>query len=477
MTVKAGVFPDRYERARPIGHGGMGEIFSAEDRELGRRVAIKVLDARFAGNDQLKRRFKREALTAARLSGHPHVVTIFDVGESDGQPFIVMEYLPGGTLGDRARSAPVGPEQAIAWLAQAAEALDDAHALGIVHRDVKPANLLFDARNSLVVADFGIARIADDTTGGMTAAGTVLGTAGYLSPEQALGDPATAASDRYALAVVAYELLTGGRPFERGSSTAEAAAHINEPVPPASQRGVGLPAGIDSVFARSLAKNPSARYPTAAAFVEALQHALSPLEEATRTLPIFPAPRPARGKPVPMRRRGPAPWVPVLLAAVVLALVGGVAAAVFATGGSEPAAATVPSKPEQVTVTKKVTKTEPGATVTQKVITTVQTGTPAPAPGAGPVSVEEAVQLTDQSTYALRRGDWEEAVDLARRAYRPLVGTYSGDFRYEAYLTYDLGKALAELGRCPQALRYLDRSEELQGSRREIDEARSKCGR
>jgi serine/threonine-protein kinase len=174
----------------------MGRIFLAEDQELGRRVAVKLLDDRFAGNEQLRQRFKREALTAARLSGHPHVVTIFDVGESQGHPFIVMEYLPGGTLSERTGGDAVDPRQALAWLEQAADAIDAAHELGIVHRDVKPANLLFDERDELAVADFGIARIADDPTSGMTATGTVLGTAGYLAPEQALGQgparPATA---------------------------------------------------------------------------------------------------------------------------------------------------------------------------------------------------------------------------------------------------------------------------------------------
>ncbi|MEX2465005.1 MAG: serine/threonine-protein kinase, partial [Gaiellaceae bacterium] len=242
------VLPDRYANARRIGHGGMGEILLAEDRELGRKVAVKLLDERFARDDALRRRFRREALAAARLSGHPHVVTIFDVGEWHDRPFIVMEYLPGGTLAERARAGSVPRDQALMWLEQAAAALDAAHVEGIVHRDVKPANLLLDSRDELQVADFGIARVVDDSTGSMTAAGTVLGTAGYLAPEQARGEEATPASDRYALGVVAYELLTGGRPFERGSATAEAVAHIHEEVPPASERAVGLPRQVDDVF-------------------------------------------------------------------------------------------------------------------------------------------------------------------------------------------------------------------------------------
>ena len=472
MAIETGVLPARYTGVRPIGHGGMGEIYLAEDRELGRKVAVKVLSDQFARDEQLRRRFKREALTAARLSGHRHVVTIYDVGEWEGHPFIVMEYLPGGTLAERARSGAVDHDQALEWLAQAAVALDDAHDLGIVHRDVKPANLLFDRRGEIAVGDFGIARAADDTTG-MTAAGTVLGTAGYLAPEQALGQPATPASDRYALGIVAYELLTGGRPFERSSTTAEAAAHIHEPVPSASERGVGLSRSADRVFERALAKDPAERYPSASAFVHDLRAALR-ATDATRPLPVAVSPTAPPPERLHAAGRRQTPWFPLVLAGLLLALVGGAAAAILTTGGDEPAVQT--QRAEQVTVTKKETRTAEGETVTETVVTTIQT-TPAasPVPAPGPVSIDEAVALTDQSTFALRRGDWSEAARLARRAYRPLEGTYADDFRYEAYVNYDLGKAFAELGRCQQALGYLDRSEQLQGSRREIDEARASC--
>ncbi len=272
MAAPTSILPDRYDSPRLVGSGGMGEIYVAHDRKLDRVVAVKLLADRLAQDPDLRVRFRREALAAARLSGEPHVVTIFDVGEHEGRPFTVMEHLPGGTLAARAGSGPVDSEQALAWLAQAAEALDAAHGHGIVHRDVKPANLLFDGADRLQVVDFGIARVIDETVG-MTAPGTVLGTAGYLSPEQAQGHETTAASDRYALAVVAYELLTGRRPFERESATAEAAAHIHEIVPPASEQA-DLPEAVDAVFARALAKSPVHRFPTAAAFVDALADAL-----------------------------------------------------------------------------------------------------------------------------------------------------------------------------------------------------------
>jgi serine/threonine protein kinase len=456
----ANALPNRYADPRPIGRGGMGQIYLAEDRELGRKVAIKVLDDRFAGNEQLRERFKREALAAARLSGHPHVVTIFDVGESQGRPFIVMEYLPGGTLADRTRQRPVAPAEALSWLGQAADALDAAHELGVVHRDVKPPNLLFDARDELVVADFGIARVADDTLTGMTAAGTVLGTAGYLAPEQALGQPASPASDRYALGVVGYELLAGGRPFERQSETAEAAAHIHEPVPPASERQAGLPRAVDGVFDRALAKDPGERYTTGADFVSALGNALEKREATTRLLPA--APPPVRRSPP---TRGRPPWaIPLLLAALAAALVAGLVAAMLTSQDDNNTAAPPTQGPVTVTAEETV-----GTTVVTTVVTTT------PEARTGQVSLDEAAQLTDEATRLLDEERWEEALRTQRRALNALEGTYSDDFRYEAYAAYNMGKALAELGRCEQAIRYLGRSEELQGQRDEIDEARAKC--
>src|SRR5690349_16495073 len=243
----------------------MGEIFHATDRELGREVALKVLADRFAQDEALRKRFEREALTAARLSGTPNVVTIFDVTEHGGRPIIVMEYLPGGSLHDQITAGPVSPAQALRWLEQAAGALDAAHRAGIVHRDVKPANLLLDERGDVRVADFGVASAVGMHS--LTETGTIVGTAGYLSPEQARGDHASAASDRYGLAVVAWELLVGRRPFVAESATAEALAHASAPIPSAAAANPALPRQVDEVFARALAKNPNARYPFAAQFV------------------------------------------------------------------------------------------------------------------------------------------------------------------------------------------------------------------
>jgi tetratricopeptide (TPR) repeat protein len=454
--VRPGILPARYTAARLVGRGGMGEIYLAHDRELNRPVAVKILDAQAAEDPEFRRRFRREALTAARLSGEAHVVTIFDVGEHEGRPFIVMEYLPGGTLAERARAAPPSLEQSLAWLAQAATALDKAHAVGVVHRDVKPGNLMLDAREGLTVVDFGIARATDHTLG-MTAPGTVLGTAGYLAPEQAQGLETTAASDRYALAVVAYELLTGGRPFERGSATAEAAAHIHEPVPPASQRGVGIPRAVDAVFERALAKDPAERYETAGAFVDALTRAV-------------------RGVPtVPMRARGgrPLPALVGIVLGVALLLGVGVAAAFLLGRDDGPGGDPQGAAPGVRTVTREVTVQDEPTTVVQTVTSPTEEETTSP---DADLSVEEAAALNDEAFGSyMQQGDYEGALPLLERALAALRGTYNDDFPYEAYAEYNLGKTLVELDRCDEALPHLDRSEELQGHRGPITAARRQC--
>jgi eukaryotic-like serine/threonine-protein kinase len=194
--------PERYRPLRHIANGGMAAVWAAQDTVLRREVAVKLLAPELAQDERARARFEREARTAASLSDHPNVLTIYDVGEHDGASFIVMESLPGGSLADRVRGDRRVPHtQALTWLEQAAAALDTAHERGIVHRDVKPANMLFDGHGRLILADFGIARLAFES--GLTTTGELLGTAAYVSPEQVSGRPATPASDRYSLAVVA----------------------------------------------------------------------------------------------------------------------------------------------------------------------------------------------------------------------------------------------------------------------------------
>lgn len=467
MTPESHVLPPRYAYAERIAVGGMGEIYRADDTELDRRVAIKVLARRFADDEDCRKRFKREALTAARLSGHPHVATIYDVGEWNLRPYLVMAFFPGGTVADRVMQDGISRGQALRWLEQAADALDTAHKEGIVHRDVKPANLLLDERGDVVVGDFGIARILDQTSGGLTASGTVLGTSGYLSPEQAKGEQASAASDIYSLAVVAYELVTGHRPFEDTSPTAEAAAHIRDPVPSASAR-TNLPREIDAVFDRALAKDPPNRFPSAREFVAALENALVVGEQPTRIV----APSGTPGQP---RRRV---WAPLAVLAVLVLAAGAVAGALLASrGGGE----------HQARVRKVlVTETLPGRTVHKiRTVTTASppqtvTGaspapppTPASSPPPGP-SGASGHELNDQGYALINQGRYQEALPLLQRAVQMLKGAGPSD-PYEAYADYNLAYTLIEVGRCSQALPLLDASERLQGYRSEITAARRRA--
>ena len=324
--------PDRYSLIQRIAAGGMATVWCAEDGVLGRRVAIKLLADHFADDFVAVRRFKREARTAARVSEHPNIITIFDVGEtvaSDrrerARPFIVMEHLPGGTLADALRTGEVSRDDALKWLREASSALDYAHEHGVIHRDIKPANMLLDRARSLHVGDFGIARIAHEDT--ITKGGQLFGTAAYLSPEQARGEPGTEASDRYALAVVAFELLTGERVFTGEHFAAQARAHIEDAPPAASEVNALLPPAVDSVLTRGLAKAQDDRWPSAGAFADALTTAIRsrrPPRTGPETGPIFIH----RSEPISRRPRAIA--LGALGAAVALAIV---AAVVLATAG------------------------------------------------------------------------------------------------------------------------------------------------
>src|SRR4051794_37473550 len=266
--------PDRYKVIRHIANGGMASVWEAHDELLDRAVAVKILAQHLSEDDRARARFQREARAAAGLSSHPNVATIYDVGEHDGRVFMVMELMRGGSVADVLRKeGKIDRKRALRWLREAASALDAAHAAGIVHRDIKPANLLLDEHDRLAIGDFGIARLAWEEQ--VTQTGQVLGTAAYLAPEQAMGEPAIAASDRYALAVVAFEMLTGEKPFRAEHFAAQARAHVEDDPPRVSELAPELPKRVDDVIDRGMAKDPDDRWPTAAEFVERLDDALA----------------------------------------------------------------------------------------------------------------------------------------------------------------------------------------------------------
>ena len=264
--------PSRFESVRLLGRGGMGAVFLAWDALLSRHVAIKTLAPELAVDAVARERFAREAALAGQLGTHPHIVTAYEAGEWEQRPYVVFEYMPNGSLAEQLQEhGPPPRPRAVRWLEQAADALDHAHAARVVHRDVKPANLLLDADDNLSIADFGVYRRDGEAT--LTAQGEVVGTTGYLAPEQAAGRGATAASDRFALGVVAYQLLTGS-------------------LPPADRRELAAP--VEVVFDRALADEPARRYPTARAFVDALRTA--PTVDRAPTLL-----RPTRRRLLPLR--------------------------------------------------------------------------------------------------------------------------------------------------------------------------------
>lgn len=472
-TVLAGVsLPPRYEPIRRIARGGMATVWCAQDHTLDRRVAIKVLEEPYAYDELAGRRFKREARAAARLSGHPNVVTIYDVGEAweddvqRARPFLVMEHLPGGTAADALRSGTVDPVAALCWLQQAAAALDYAHHRGVIHRDVKLANFLLDRERVLHVADFGIAQLGSEDT--LTVSGEVLGTAAYLAPERALGHPATEASDRYALAVAAYELLVGERPFTAEHFAAQARQHVEEPPPLASRRNPALPPTLDAVLVRGMAKHPEDRYPSSLALTDAIEAALvsttitRPMlaEPATRRMPEPAAAPVAVPRRVDYGRRPPARGRRIAaLAAVAAVLLGLAIAAALGGGASRPAsrasvrrpvasrspvhrsarhkAASASRPPAPATTKATASATRPPAPATTK----ATASTPAPAAPA-PASASSAGALEAQGHALLASGDYRGAISVLRQA---VASSPTNSLTY-AYALFDLGRSLRLAG-------------------------------
>ena len=334
--VEAALLVGRYRLEERIAGGGMGTVYVTTDELLGRRVAAKLLHEDLADNPSFVDRFRREARSVAALV-HPNIATVFDYGEDAGRHFIVMELVRGRDL-ERVlkEEGALPPKRARAIATKVCEALGHAHAAGVVHRDVKPANVIVTADDAVKVTDFGIARVADDAA--MTSAGAVLGTAQYISPEQASDGAVGPPSDVYSTGIMLFEMLTGRRPFVGGSPVAVAMRHIHEDVPAASSVNRTVPAELDAIVAQATQKDPGRRFPDGNAMARALSGGtpgatrvmaagrptavMAPVPSRTDEMQAaeWPPPRAAR------RRRRAGPLLAVIALLVALA---GVALAVY----------------------------------------------------------------------------------------------------------------------------------------------------
>jgi len=351
-TLIGTLFDGRYTVVRKLGAGGMANVYLAEDQELGRRVAIKILNERHANDEQFVERFRREAKNAAALS-HPNIVSIYDRGEAEGTYYIAMEFIDGRTLKELVVSRGPAPlTVAVEYARQVLSALRFAHRHGIVHRDIKPHNVMVDAEGRVKVTDFGIARAG---TSQMTEAGSIVGTAQYLSPEQARGTNVDQRSDLYSLGIVLYELLTGTVPFNGDTPVEIAMKHLSTVAEPPSAKRPDVPRDLDLIVMRALAKDPEDRYQSAEEMDADLERflrgaAVSPVTEeaatqilrlpddqpyaATAATMIAPPPRGGRTGVVPppppvyydldepLHRRPIWPWLAALFFVVVAAIGG-----------------------------------------------------------------------------------------------------------------------------------------------------------
>ena len=329
------VIADRYELEGLVGTGGMSSVYKARDRLLERRVALKILHPHHASDEDFVERFRKEARSVAQLS-HPNIVTVIDRGDDDGRQFIVFEYVDGENLKELVtREGPLPLGRALELALQVGSWLAFAHSNGLVHRDVKPQNVLMNGDDQAKVTDFGIARSIDVDVS-VTQTGTVLGTSAYIAPEQASGGDITPQTDVYSLGVVLYELLTGEVPFPGESFVAVAMRHINDPAPSVLERRPDTPPRLAAAVDRALAKEPGERFASMDDFVAELSVCLAELGpeadyDATMIVPAAASarvardPRPPRGVRVPARRPAHSPWpflIPLILVAAALAAAG-----------------------------------------------------------------------------------------------------------------------------------------------------------
>lgn len=306
-----------YRIISQIGQGGMATVYKAYQPSMDRHVAIKVLPSQLAESAEFIERFQREARIIAHLE-HPHILPVFDFGESDGITYFVMRFLEGGTLKDRMKSAPLPWAEIDRLFTQLADALGYAHDHGVVHRDLKPANALIDSNGNLFLTDFGIAKLLESASPRLTQTDAIMGTPAYISPEQAQALPVDRRSDIYSLGIILYEMVTGRVPFTADTPLAVILKQISDPLPLPTAIKPDLPASVERVILKALAKNPADRFSTTAEFLSAWKNALKDTDQTIREteqipLPASPVrtPPPTPPKPAPTPRAVSKPARPV----------------------------------------------------------------------------------------------------------------------------------------------------------------------
>jgi serine/threonine protein kinase len=467
------ILAGRYRVLERLGAGGMATVYLAEDQRLGRKVAVKRLHS--DSPEDAAQRFEREAKVGASLS-HPNLVTVFDTVADDEGVLIVMEYVEGENLAELMARERVPAEQAVSIIRQAAGALDHAHQAGVVHRDVKPPNILISPDGKAKVVDLGIATASERTQ--ITAAGTVLGTPSYMAPEQLEGGKITKAVDIYALGAVAFELLSG-RKARQGRTPVEIAHQIaSDPAPDIREAWSDAPPAAAEVLQRAMARDPEARPRSAGQLARSLDDAFKATQPAiTRTVAFdavdpTPTPAPRRREPVvaapPARKRtlekrhpsNAVPrWIPVAVLVAALLVTAGAIAALTGGGDEKGTASLAPTTQHQSA--KKAKKKQPQKTQTTQQQTSSQptqsqpSTTPAPAAGGSPS------QMQLQAHNLINQGSYDDAIALDKQvvAKGPSTGlTY-------AYALYDLGHALRLAGRPAEAVPILEQRMKIDNQR------------
>jgi serine/threonine-protein kinase len=449
MDTLVGQHLGKYEIQSELGRGGMGVVYRGYDAALRRSVAIKVLPTQLTYDAQFVQRFQQEAILAASLR-HPNIVTIYDVGQQAGIYYIVMEYLEGATLEALlTRQGPMPAAQAGRILRQVADALDYAHRAGVIHRDVKPANIMIGPDGRATLMDFGLVRAAEGTN--LTRTGTYLGTPEYMSPEQALGKPVDGASDTYSLGIVFYKVLCGKVPFSRSTPLGVTYAHVNEPPPPLRKVRAEISPAIEAVITKALAKQPADRYRTATLLADDFMAAAGAAPVALRTpIPTPPATRPdAAGEQeqtVLVGRSGQAAprRMPLVLVGVLAALgviVAGLIIVALTTGkrGAEPSLSAPTHTPAGPAATSTLAATRTGGAagaMPTATPTALMSRTATPRASVQPTSTTAAVPMPAPPTATVAAAPTSSPPTTARPTAQARVASDTVNLRTGPGTTY-----------------------------------------